>query len=292
MSVLPAQEIKKEIQSGRLVKNARDDNVEACSYDMRIGTFFSDGQIIGALHARASDQIIIEPGDILSMFTEEELDLPSSISATAFPLNSQSSKGLLVLNPGHIDPGFKGPLTVKVLNLRRVPMVLTRGMKIFTIIFQRLSVATDHDYNRNQPRGDREREFNATDVELASRTLGQMITFGRKAPFATHREVRDQISESGLTSPAQVKEIVREHWMSWFSLILSLVAAVGAVAIVVIELTRPMHAPQGAQVHAIPPVSPQESTGKTNQAPVSQSSGKAVDTKTADKNTDRGRKIQ
>src|SRR5882757_9807847 len=220
MAVLPGQEIESEIKAGHLIRNAKLENIEACSYDMRIGTFFLNGQIINAAHGRATEQIILQPGDVLSMFTEEELDLPPGICGTAFPLNSQSSRGLLVLNPGHIDPGFRGPLTVKVLNVRRVPMAVTRGTKIFTVIFERLSAPASKPYGRFHSREDREREFNSTDVEVAPRSLSELIVVGRDAPFTTQ---------------GQVRELILRHWASWVVFVLTFAAALAAVLGVVIQ---------------------------------------------------------
>jgi len=105
MSILTDKEIEQEIDSRSLILKADKSNIQACSYDMTIGTIFTgDGDKINNAHEKAKEPKVIKPGEIVSFFTEEELDLPDNISATAFAMNSWSSKGLLVLNPGHIDP--------------------------------------------------------------------------------------------------------------------------------------------------------------------------------------------
>jgi deoxycytidine triphosphate deaminase len=102
-----------------------------------IGTIFREDQILRAEGGRANERIIIEPGEIVSVLTLEELNLPGDVAATAFAINSQSREGLMVLNPGHVDPGFRGPLSVKAINLRKVPLSIAGGDKIFTVIFER-----------------------------------------------------------------------------------------------------------------------------------------------------------
>lgn len=235
VGILCKQDIIDEIDHGRLIINADKNCVEASSYDMRIGTIFRDGQVVNESHSKAHEQFVVQPGEILSIFTLEEVDLPSNIAATAFAMNAQSSRGLLVLNPGHIDPGFRGPLTVKAWNLRKVPLAIGRGTPIFTVVFERLPKHTTSPYNRNLPRYERERQFNEKDVESASNGLSELITISEDAPFPTRHEVKEIVRTNW---PRQdVKEEIRKHWLSWltmgFTFLAALAAIVAAVASVV-----------------------------------------------------------
>lgn len=227
--ILTAQEIIAAIDEGNLIAGASKDAVEACSYDLSIGTIFHRGQVIGESHPDARTQIIIQPGEIISMFTKEELNLPADICATVFPLNSQSSKGLLVLNPGHIDPGFRGPVSVKALNLRKAPLAISLGMEIFTIIFERLPLATTRPYSKNTPRAKREMAYNANDVEVSPRSLSALISFGSDSPYPTVHQVADQIAKAPYLNAERVREEVRNHWMSVAAFWLSMLATAFAV---------------------------------------------------------------
>lgn len=160
--ILTYDDIAVELANGRLIMDGDASCIEACSYDMRVGTIFRQGVRISG----AKGQAILQPGDIVSLFTLEELNLPPFIAATAFAINAMSSEGLLVLNPGHVDPGFKGPLTVRAINIRATPKAIDVGTKIFTVIFERLPKASSRPYSKSSPtREDRELKFNATDVE-------------------------------------------------------------------------------------------------------------------------------
>lgn len=222
VGILSKEDIINEMEQGRLITRADESSVEPCSYDMKIGTIFSNGQVVNGSHPKANEQVIIQPGEIISVFTFEELDLPVNIAATAFAMNSQSSRGLLVLNPGHIDPGFKGSLTVKVLNLRKVPLALGLGTPIFTIVFECLPKSTDA-YDRNMSRNEREREFNARDVETAPRDLAELVVLSKKYPFPTRQEVKD---------------IVKGHWSSWVALSFMFIAAIGAIVAAVAAIAN------------------------------------------------------
>ena len=118
MSLLTDKEIKDYLSQNKLIIDGDLNLVSPSSYDMRVGTIFRDGQIINSSHAKCADPVIINPGEVVTMLTYETLDLPPNIAATAYAMNSQSLDGFLVLNPGHIDPGYKGTLSIKALNLR------------------------------------------------------------------------------------------------------------------------------------------------------------------------------
>jgi deoxycytidine triphosphate deaminase len=212
--ILVRQDIEAAIDRGELLVNADKTSLQACSYDLRIGTIFRDGQLINDAHPEANSQVIIQPGEIVSIFTLEDVILPDNITAIVFAINAQSSRGLLVLNPGHIDPGFKGPISVKALNLRKVPLALSRKAPIFTIIFEKLSKSTTSPYSKNVTREQRERENNERDVELAPSSLGQLISLGKDSIYPTRQEVR---------------EIVQQHWTTWLTLILTFIASLTGV---------------------------------------------------------------
>jgi len=216
------QDIEQALDRGQLILNFPKNCLQACSYDLRIGTIFRDGQIINDSHSEANKQFIINPGEIISIFTWEELDLPNNVMATAFAINKQSSRGLLVLNPGHIDPGFKGCLTVKAINLRKVPLTISRGAEIFTVVFQTLPKSTTSPYTKNILREERERDFNSIDVEQGTKNLSELVILGKDSPYPTRQEV---------------KEIVLQHWMTWLTLILTFVAALTGILAVVLTLS-------------------------------------------------------
>jgi len=68
----------------------------------------------------------------------EEIKMPLDLCGTVYSRNSLAQKGILALNAGHIDPGFKGPITIKLINLRSVDYTVELGQPIFTIVFHTL----------------------------------------------------------------------------------------------------------------------------------------------------------
>jgi len=250
VGVIANEELTAELGQGRLVINFDVRRIQPCSYDMRVGTVFRDGQVITDAHPKGNEQLIIRPGEVISMFTLEEVSLPSDVIATAFPMNSLSSQGLLVLNPGHVDPGFKGPLTVRALNMRKVPLAISRGEPILTLIFERIPKAAKPPYQRIKPRDERERAFNKMDVETSMRSLSELVALD--SPFPTHKEVR---------------EIVKGHWLSWITLAIAVIGALAAVGAAVASIVAVVQNSQISQPKTSE-VFPERNAKKTGQSGV------------------------
>jgi len=222
--ILCRADIEKLIREGepKLIAGYDPDGLQPCSYDLRIGTIFRDGQIINESSVDASKRITLEPGEIVSLLTLEEVNLPSSIAATAFPINSQSREGFMVLNPGHVDPGFRGPLSVKAINLRKAPLTIGREDKVFTIIFEKLPKETP-EYTGNQSRRRREAEYNKKDLEVAPKTLSEVIRLDRQCPFALREQVKDFRTEG------EIRALIQRHWMSLLTMIIAILALIVSV---------------------------------------------------------------
>ncbi|MCE1166090.1 MAG: hypothetical protein LWX07_11895 [Bacteroidetes bacterium] len=122
--------------------------LKGCSYDLRIGTIFKSHEIISV--DRKNDKIIdILPSEIITMLTYEVVNIPLNICGTVYPINGKSSVGLLILNPGHIDPGFNGPISICAINLSNDIIRLSLKDPIFTILFNELNDLTSKYENAN-----------------------------------------------------------------------------------------------------------------------------------------------
>jgi len=227
VGVLTKDDIVQEIKAGRLV-NGPVDQARGCSYDLTVGTIFWDEQIFRSGEAKT---VCVPPGGVVGIFTAEEISLPADICATAFAINAMSSRGFLVLNPGHIDPGFEGPLTIKALNIRKTAIAIHQTDPIFTVVFQRLPKPTIL-FQRNKSRAEREREFDATTVETSPRSISDIVAADAKGPFPSRVEVSTVIKQetSDLTTKHDVEVIIRDFWMSRWSFGLALLAVLLAAA--------------------------------------------------------------
>jgi deoxycytidine triphosphate deaminase len=126
--------------------------VETASYDLSVGSIVwkdSKSNNVKVLHYNEQLDIdqqkyaTLQPGQMMFVVTREEVNMPLNLSATVFSRNKLSRDGILALNAGHIDPGYRGPITIRLINLRATTYTIKLGIPIYTIVFQELSKEVD-----------------------------------------------------------------------------------------------------------------------------------------------------
>jgi dCTP deaminase len=126
----------------------KDAPIQASSVDLSVGGIFvpglSDNQHGGSdMPARS---ISLAQGEMAVIQTREKLALPSNLAGFGFPPSRLSIRGLLVTNPGHVDPGYQGSLHLTVINMGRHPIELASGNSIITLLFIRMGTSATYDY--------------------------------------------------------------------------------------------------------------------------------------------------
>ena len=115
--------------------DSKDSLVQPSSIDLHVGAIFRPGVKPGkpgsAGNPRSS--ISLKTGETAIVETKESINLPADYAALGFPPSSVSSQGLLMTNPGHVDPGYKGTLTFTVINMGREVFKLRPAVPIVTL---------------------------------------------------------------------------------------------------------------------------------------------------------------
>lgn len=209
MSTLTKAEIIKRLNNGELLTNVRKINneydVQAASYDLSIGIAVSkrdkkkifQKRIIQYVFDPAKSKqetITLCPGQMIYVVAHEEIAMPKELCGTVFSRNSLALDGILALNTGHIDPGYHGPITIKLINLRSTDRTFTMGEAIFTIAFHTLKGYKEDktikykSYTRQQIL---DKVLKATDVSLnnALYDLALLHDFVKKDEFG--KSVKD-----------------------------------------------------------------------------------------------------
>lgn len=57
------------------------------------------------------------PGEVILVEVKEEISIPEGYCGLLFIPNTLAKKGMLITNPGHIDPGFTGIVTLCLVNM-------------------------------------------------------------------------------------------------------------------------------------------------------------------------------
>ena len=122
--------------------------IQPSSLDLRVGDIFVPPEDPGRRYVRPAspNKHIIKPGETVVVTTQEVLDLPEDIAAIGFPPSNMAVNGLLMTNPGHIDPGYKGRMHLTMINMGRQEYGLRRGDPVVTLLFFRLDEKVASDY--------------------------------------------------------------------------------------------------------------------------------------------------
>lgn len=115
----------------------RSSPVQPASIDLHIGEVLLPGTDDDTRDPRK--QYDLPVGHSAVIVTHEILHMPNDIGCAAFPLAGRGQRGVLMMNPGHVDPGYEGKLWFSFINLSREEFRLTEGQRIATAMFWKLS---------------------------------------------------------------------------------------------------------------------------------------------------------
>jgi dCTP deaminase len=126
----------------------RDSPIQPSSLDLTIGAIFlpeAQDDEEGGVGADTGEHWL-KPGHTAVVVTRERLNFPPEIAGFGFPPTRISSSGILMTNPGHIDPGFEGYLKFTVINMGKRRFQLRRGDAIVTCLLVQLDAPAHADY--------------------------------------------------------------------------------------------------------------------------------------------------
>lgn len=149
------------------------ETVQSASIDLHVGKVYHRGRVVlepnrdrrptGFLASicRVSGRnrsYSVPPGQMVIVETRERLTMPPDLVGIVTEPNYLVGKGLLLLMSGHVDPGYEGTLTVRLVNLRRNEYSLKVGEHILTSLFFR-AAKSDAPYTKSKHPEQRERDL-------------------------------------------------------------------------------------------------------------------------------------
>jgi len=90
---------------------------------------------------QAGKTFLIHPGDLVLGTTLEFISLPADMMAFVEGKSGLGRLGLIVATATQVAPGFRGVITLELVNSGTVPLELKPGMPIAQLVFQRLPAA-------------------------------------------------------------------------------------------------------------------------------------------------------
>jgi deoxycytidine triphosphate deaminase len=122
--------------------------IQPASIDLSIGQIYIPGTPSSqpGSHGNGLKHLLLYQGQTAVVETAEELVVPGYIAGIGFPPASVSMQGILMTNPGHVDPGYKGIMRFTVINIAKEPYELRAGALICTLLFLSMEQHPSLDY--------------------------------------------------------------------------------------------------------------------------------------------------
>lgn len=94
----------------------------------------SSGRIQERVEVGWGERFVLHPGEMVLAVTLEQLIMDDSASAQVLSRSSIGRMGLLSATAVHVQPGFRGALTLELVNLASVPLAVSPGQRIAQIV--------------------------------------------------------------------------------------------------------------------------------------------------------------
>lgn len=94
---------------------------------------------------RSAEDTVIKKGTITLVPTIEFVSLPDDLCATLWGRSSFGRKGV-VLGAGYIDPGFRGNLTLCLVNFGSEDIPITKGMRVVQMVIHPVEGKVESPY--------------------------------------------------------------------------------------------------------------------------------------------------
>lgn len=137
---ITGDQLCKAIQEQSFIKNGDVKCAEGIKYDFRMGSHvlkakFGRSMDMSRMSEEQKAEMVVAPGEVVFVLSEEVLDLPDNIMAQLMPKRKLSHDGILVLGGFCIDPLYKGKLLVGLYNFSSATFVLDPGRKLIAAVF-------------------------------------------------------------------------------------------------------------------------------------------------------------
>jgi len=140
------EELVEAVENNTFIKNGVKESAEGIKYDFRMGSRVLKASKHGAvdidlLPETEKNEMVVEPGEVVFVLTEEDLELPNTIMAQLVPKRKLSHEGIIVLGGFCIDPLYSGKLLVGLYNFSSTRFALKPRRKLIAAVFYELQGA-------------------------------------------------------------------------------------------------------------------------------------------------------
>jgi dCTP deaminase len=167
--ILSDRDIKKALKEGSIVVKPKPnlaDQLGSSSLDLRLGYHFrvfkhrrrpyidpldpaTMEDMTEKIVISKKEPYVIQPGEFCLASILEWVELPDDIAARIDGRSSLGRVGLVIHSTaGHIDPGFRGAITMELSNIGKMPILLYPKMRVCQLVFEKLSSPAERPYHK------------------------------------------------------------------------------------------------------------------------------------------------
>lgn len=134
---------------------SKESPIQASSLDLHIGDIYLPGRKESEIGGTQNSKLDVEleTGATAVVTTKERLHLPADVAGFGFPPSRVSFRGLLMTNPGHVDPGYEGVMRFTVINMAKEAYHLKSGDRIVRLLLFRMNKASHSGWQKRNPDG-------------------------------------------------------------------------------------------------------------------------------------------
>jgi dCTP deaminase len=172
--LLSDSQIRQSIKDGVFSLEPFEEScLQPASYDLRVGRYAFASSLREKVDLSQKGILRIEPGEFAVIETLEKTEFGNQIAAQLGLRSEYARQGLLMLSGPQVDPGFRGVLIVRLINLAPIPIVLAYGSPFLTMQFFHLPQPVSQTY-RGPYQG--QTGISARDIQELTQTEG--LTLG------------------------------------------------------------------------------------------------------------------
>jgi len=137
-------ELKQALSDNGFVKEGKIENIDGVKYDFCLSSKILKAKFkqpidINALPETRKVDLVVEPGEVVFVLTQETLTLPDDIMALLIPKRKLSHDGIMILGGLSVDPLYEGRLLIGLYNLSSSSYPIIPGRKLIAAEFYKLS---------------------------------------------------------------------------------------------------------------------------------------------------------
>lgn len=156
-TLLGNDELKKAILPDGFIKDGSINNIDGIKYDFCLSSYILKAKFkqpieITNLPETRKVDLVVEPGEVVFVLTQETLSLPNDVMVLLIPKRKLSHDGIMILGGLSVDPMYEGKLLIGLYNLSSSQYPIIPGRKLIAGLFYKLSETENVGVTKPSPK--------------------------------------------------------------------------------------------------------------------------------------------